>query len=53
LEGNYLIVIENLFEAAALLVTLAMASGRFYGLDFSRVPHGTQGFEIFGAGAQR
>ncbi len=32
-EGNYLIINKNLVEAAALLVTLAMASGRFYGLD--------------------
>jgi thiosulfate dehydrogenase [quinone] large subunit len=32
-EGNYLIVNKNLVEAAALLVTWAMASGRFYGFD--------------------
>lgn len=32
-EGNYLIINKNLVEAAALLVTLAMCSGRFYGMD--------------------
>ncbi len=32
-EGSYLIVNKNLVEAAALLVTWAMASGRFYGID--------------------
>jgi thiosulfate dehydrogenase [quinone] large subunit len=32
-EGSYLIINKNLVEAAALLVTLAMCSGRFYGLD--------------------
>jgi thiosulfate dehydrogenase [quinone] large subunit len=32
-EGSYLIVNKNLVEAAALLVTLMMASGRFYGID--------------------
>jgi thiosulfate dehydrogenase [quinone] large subunit len=32
-EGNYLIVDKNLVEAAALLVTLALAAGRFYGID--------------------
>jgi thiosulfate dehydrogenase (quinone) large subunit len=32
-EGSYLIVNKNLVEAAALLVTLTTASGRFYGID--------------------
>ncbi len=32
-EGNYLIINKNLVEAAALLVTIAMSSGRYYGLD--------------------
>lgn len=32
-EGSYLIVNKNLVEAAALVVTLATASGRFYGMD--------------------
>ena len=32
-EGNYLIINKNLVEAAALLVTLALCSGRFYGVD--------------------
>jgi thiosulfate dehydrogenase [quinone] large subunit len=32
-EGNYLIINKNLVEAAALLVTLAACSGRFYGMD--------------------
>ena len=32
-EGNYLIVNKNLVEAAALLVTLTTASGRFCGID--------------------
>jgi thiosulfate dehydrogenase (quinone) large subunit len=32
-EGSYLIINKNLVEAAALLATLAMASGRFYGID--------------------
>jgi thiosulfate dehydrogenase (quinone) large subunit len=32
-EGSYLIINKNLVEASALLVTLAMASGRFYGID--------------------
>ena len=32
-EGNYLIINKNLVEAAALLVTLAMCSGRYYGMD--------------------
>ena len=32
-EGNYLIINKNLVEAAALFVTLAAASGRFFGFD--------------------
>ena len=32
-EGSYLIINKNLVEAAALLVTLVLCSGRFYGLD--------------------
>jgi thiosulfate dehydrogenase (quinone) large subunit len=32
-EGNYLVINKNLVEAAALLVTLAMSSGRYYGMD--------------------
>ena len=32
-EGNYLIINKNLVEAAALLVTLALSSGRYYGFD--------------------
>ncbi len=32
-EGSYLIINKNLVEAAALLVTLALAAGRFYGID--------------------
>jgi thiosulfate dehydrogenase (quinone) large subunit len=32
-EGSYLIINKNLVEAAALLVTMVMASGRFYGID--------------------
>jgi thiosulfate dehydrogenase (quinone) large subunit len=32
-EGSYLIINKNLVEAAALFVTWAMASGRFYGID--------------------
>ena len=32
-EGSYLVINKNLVEAAALLVTLALASGRFYGID--------------------
>jgi len=32
-EGSYLIVNKNLVEAAALLVALTTASGRFYGID--------------------
>ncbi len=32
-EGNYIIINKNLVEAAALLVTLALSSGRFYGID--------------------
>jgi thiosulfate dehydrogenase [quinone] large subunit len=32
-EGNYLIINKNLVEAAALLVTLVLSSGRYYGID--------------------
>jgi thiosulfate dehydrogenase [quinone] large subunit len=32
-EGSYLIIDKNLVEAAALFVTLALAAGRFYGID--------------------
>lgn len=32
-EGNYLIINKNLVEAAALLVTFVMCSGRYYGVD--------------------
>ena len=32
-EGSYLIINKNLVEAAGLLVTLVMGSGRYYGLD--------------------
>ncbi len=32
-EGNYLIINKNLVEAAALFVTIATRSGRFYGID--------------------
>jgi thiosulfate dehydrogenase (quinone) large subunit len=32
-EGNYLIINKNLVEAAALLVTIAASSGRFFGFD--------------------
>jgi thiosulfate dehydrogenase [quinone] large subunit len=32
-EGSYLIINKNLVEAAALLVTFAFCSGRFYGID--------------------
>ena len=32
-EGNYLIINKNLVEAAALLVTLTLYAGRFYGID--------------------
>jgi thiosulfate dehydrogenase [quinone] large subunit len=32
-EGNYLIINKNLVEAAALLVTLVLCAGRFYGFD--------------------
>ncbi len=32
-EGSYLIINKNLVEAAALLVTLTLGSGRFYGID--------------------
>jgi thiosulfate dehydrogenase [quinone] large subunit len=37
-EGSYLIINKNLVEAAGLLVTLVMGSGRYYGLD--RIIHG-------------
>ena len=32
-EGNYLIINKNLVEAAALFVTIAAGSGRFFGVD--------------------
>jgi thiosulfate dehydrogenase [quinone] large subunit len=32
-EGSYLIINKNLVEAAALLVTFVLYSGRFYGID--------------------
>jgi len=32
-EGNYLIINKNMVEAAGLLVTLVMGSGRYYGMD--------------------
>jgi thiosulfate dehydrogenase [quinone] large subunit len=32
-EGNYLVINKNLVEAAALWVTLAVCSGRYYGMD--------------------
>jgi thiosulfate dehydrogenase [quinone] large subunit len=32
-EGSYLIINKNLVEAAALLVVLALAAGRCYGID--------------------
>jgi thiosulfate dehydrogenase (quinone) large subunit len=32
-EGNYLIINKNLVEAAALFVTIAAGSGRFFGID--------------------
>jgi thiosulfate dehydrogenase [quinone] large subunit len=32
-EGSYLIINKNLVEAAALLVTFTLASGRYYGID--------------------
>jgi len=37
-EGSYLIINKNLVEAAGLLVTLVMCSGRYYGID--RIIHG-------------
>lgn len=44
-EGNYIIINKNLVEAAALLVTLALGSGRFYGIDqiFHKLRAGRQG----------
>jgi len=32
-EGSYLIINKNLVEAAALLVTLVLCAGRYYGFD--------------------
>lgn len=44
-EGNYIIINKNLVEAAALLVTLALCSGRYYGIDqiFHKARMGKQG----------